>query len=122
MKICNLDLKLIRLYRAPSDARAHLNSTAADDCDSEETLRISLGRISPEINHTMQEISQIAAELGVRLIYRNSHHNKRYGAVCADKRFEEMITSFNSSHWEIWDNRNLSRDIWPLQCFDGMNA
>ena len=36
------------------DARAHLNTTAAVDCDSAETLRIASSRVTMEINHTMQ--------------------------------------------------------------------
>lgn len=53
-------------------------------------------------------MSDLAKEYNVRLIYRNNHYNKRFGALCADANIERMI---NGSRWEIWDNRRVSKGI-----------
>lgn len=69
----------------------------------------------------------------VRLIYRNNHFNRRYGALCADEQFEvllhslgtchpsSMAKSCNESAWELWNNRNLSEAVWEQQSYDGFH-
>ena len=55
-----------------------------EHCDSDATTEISNKRAAPWINSTLWEDAVLARELGVRLIYRNSHYNVRYGVNCAD--------------------------------------
>lgn len=98
-------------------ARNH-NDTATPDCSDDESLKISLSRIDKSINTTMWELAGLAKALGVRIIYRNSHYNRRFGALCADRRIEEAI---RDSGWEIWDNRNISKDVWMYQTWDGFH-
>lgn len=57
---------------------------APDHCNSNATMEISNKRAAPWINLTLWEDAALAKQLGVRLIYRNSHYNQRYGVNCAD--------------------------------------
>ena len=57
---------------------------AAGHCDSDSTTEISNKRAAPWINSTLWDDAVLARKLGVRLIYRNSHYNVRYGVNCAD--------------------------------------
>ena len=72
-------------------ARAHRGKEAAEYCDSNSTQDIAEKRASPSVNKTMWEIGDLAKQLGVRVIYRNSHYNIRYGVHCADDLFEAMV-------------------------------
>ena len=39
----------------------------------------------------MWELGELARQHAVRLIYRNNHHNYRFGAHCADDRIEKLL-------------------------------
>lgn len=99
-------------------ARQHKGEVANEECDSEEATRVSQLRVAPAIKKAMFENGALAKSLGVRAIYRNNHHNCRFGTTCADKGFEEMLVG---SGWEIWDNRRLSTDVWKTQTYDGFH-
>jgi hypothetical protein len=66
----------------------------------------------------MWELSREASLLNIRLVYRNNHHNARFGTRCADDNFQLML---RGSAWEIWDNRRLSDGIWMKQVWDGFH-
>mmetsp|Transcript_25632 Transcript_25632/g.36765 ORF Transcript_25632/g.36765 Transcript_25632/m.36765 type:complete len:411 (+) Transcript_25632:40-1272(+) len=104
-----------------ADARAHLNSTAPEDCDGPETLHIAQARVGEAPRRALCEAAEAARALRVRLLYRNSHVNKRYGALCADQRVEALLAACEPAGWEVLDNRALSREVWPQQCFDGFH-
>jgi hypothetical protein len=99
-------------------ARKHKGTIAADECSSKETMNISQSRASPAINESMWELSCEASLLNIRLVYRNNHHNARFGTKCADDDFQLML---RGSAWEIWDNRRLSDGIWMKQVWDGFH-
>jgi hypothetical protein len=46
------------------------------------------------------------------LIYRNIHYNKRFGALCSDEEFENMI---KPTSWYVYDTRRISKDVWEYQ-------
>lgn len=39
-------------------------------------------------------------------------------AHCADDRVEKMLVK---SGWDVWDNRNISKDVWRNQTYDGFH-
>ena len=59
----------------------------------------------------MNWLGNVSAQNGNRLIYRNNHYNRRFGALCADKIFEENLRN-KTKNWEILDSRNMSYDVW----------
>jgi len=104
-------------------ARQHMGVEAKEYCDDNDNTtleysQIARGRASVEFNKSMWELGEAAHEAGVRLIYRNNHYNTRFGAHCADDRIEAAL---KGSRWEIWDNREMSRDVWREQTFDGLH-
>ena len=99
-------------------ARKHKGSIAVDECNTKEMMNISRSRASPAINESMWELSREASLLNIRLVYRNNHHNARFGTRCADDDFQLML---RGSAWEIWDNRRLSDGIWMKQTWDGFH-
>jgi len=86
-------------------ARTHMNETAAAICNSEETFKVSRYRSSDHILDMLKELSGYAKAAGVRVIYRNNHHNSRFGALCADANFEPLVKQVG---WEVWDNRRVA--------------
>ena len=72
------------------------------------------------IFETMNWLGNVSATNGNRVIYRNNHYNRRFGALCADKIFEENIHN-KTTAWEILDSRNISFDVWRSQCIDGFH-
>lgn len=99
-------------------ARQHKGEVASEECDSEEATRVSHLRISPAIKKAMFENGELAKSLGVKVLYRNNHHNTRFGTICADQGFEAML---EGSGWDIWDNRRISEDVWKTQSADGFH-
>lgn len=79
---------------------------------------VARSRASAQFNQSMWELGETAQKAGVRLIYRNNHYNFLFGAHCADDRIESAL---KGSHWEIWDNREISRDVWRKQALDGFH-
>ena len=89
-------------------------------CDSSEALAISQKRYAKDVMDAMISLSDMAKTVNTRIIYRNSHFNSRYRAFCADEVFEEKLRA-TGSLWEIWDNRNISHDVWQHQTWDGFH-
>lgn len=99
-------------------ARIHRDHVPAEYCDSPEVEEISKARATPQLKAIFHELGGCAKTNGVRVIYRNSHYNARYGVRCADDRFQDMLVG---SAWEVWDNRNISKDVWHEQTWDGFH-
>lgn len=99
-------------------ARNHMNETASEYCDTNETKEISERRASKHIKSIIDEMSGLSHDLNVRLIYRNNHFNRRFGVYCADEKFELLL---EDTHWELWDNRRISKQVWESQCGDGFH-
>ncbi len=128
-------------------ARSHMGqSITTEYCDTEETDNVSKERASDRLKNILLELGVYAKQLGVRAIYRNNHHNSRFGTNCADDRLEailrnkagnsgtndnnllnekdvsQFVTSIASSTgWEVWDNRHISLDVWKEQNYDGFH-
>jgi hypothetical protein len=66
----------------------------------------------------MWEMNKLATEYDVRLIYRNNHHNSRFGVLCADTQFEALLVG---SIYEICDNKRISETVWQQQNYDGFH-
>lgn len=92
----------------------------SQNCSDIRIKHIVHDRYSYDIINAMFEISKLAKEKHVRIIYRNSHYNIRYSAYCADYKLENLI-SIGPFAWEIWDNRNISKYIYEEQNFDGFH-
>lgn len=101
-------------YKVPRYYSSQQNVT--EHCVTNESIDVSKGRSASWINDTMWRLSKLAESKKIRLIYRNSHYNKRFGTLCADEAFESMI---KGSHWEVWDNRRISKNVWMEQTMDG---
>ena len=99
-------------------ARKHKGVIAADECDTKEMMNISQSRSTHVINESMWELSRKASLHSIRLVYRNNHHNARFGSKCADDAIERMLLG---SSWEVLDNRRLSDGIWMKQVWDGFH-
>ena len=96
-------------------SRAYKNNTALDECGKQAMHEVSKLRTSSIINESMWRFSELAAKYHTRIIYRNNHFNRRFGTICADAEFESMIYG---SNWEIWNNREISRDSWVEVCYN----
>ena len=66
-------------------------------------------------NVSLAPVLKLAEKYHTRIIYRNNHFNRRFGTICADAEFESMIYG---SNWEIWNNREMSRDSWVEVCYN----
>lgn len=95
-------------------SRAYKNNTAIDECGKKAMYEVSKLRTSSIINESMWRFSELAEKYHTRIIYRNNHFNRRFGTICADAEFESMIYG---SNWEIWNNREMSRDSWVEVCY-----
>jgi len=81
---------------------------------------VSKRRTQPWVNSTIiHEYGRLARQKGVRMIYRGSHHNARFGVDCADKELTEMMTE--SGLWEVFDNSRMSEEVWRNQTWDGFH-
>jgi hypothetical protein len=96
-------------------SRAYKNNTAIDECGKQAMHEVSKLRTSSIINESMWRFSELAEKHHTRIIYRNNHFNRRFGTICADAEFESMIYG---SNWEIWNNREMSRDSWVEVCYN----
>jgi hypothetical protein len=103
-------------------ARPHLSdklwNKGPEECATNESTAISNLRADGFVNYTIWEMNRFANDSGVRLIYRNNHHNQRFGVICADEQFEGLL---NGTNWEIWDNKRISEDVWKTQNWDGLH-
>jgi hypothetical protein len=141
----NLMEKFLTLFRADAMflntgawdfdylSRNNLHDPDKEFCDSDQAILISQNRSSPHILKMFHELSFSAKKSGTRLIYRNSHYNKRFSAECADLLLENNLlelqarealtndSSLSFAEWEIWDNRRISKDIYLNQCWDGFH-
>lgn len=94
---------------------------ATDKCMYPNQTQVSHQRASQFVNDTIvHELGGIATENDVRLIYRGNHFNKRFGPSCADDELVGMLRAPDSA-WEVWDNMNISRDVWQQQTWDGFH-
>lgn len=113
-------------------------------CHNNDTQSIADYRADPFVLESVERIAQTAKRTvptmfnvssinnvssdsplhHVRLIYRNNHYNGRYGALCADEKFEKLLTNdknSSSASWEIFDNRAISEKTWRNQTYDGFH-
>lgn len=100
------------------DARIHRNFTATDECTTDSHKAISKKRWSPTMAQLYKDTGILAHELDVRVVYRTTHYNHRFGYQCADKR---VLKWLHNTHWEVWDNGPMSRDVWQTQSEDGFH-
>ncbi len=92
---------------------------ATDECLWANQTVISERRANAWVNSTIvHELADIGARHGVRLIYRNNHFNNRFGPTCADQRLEALM---QGTHWEVWDNKRISANVWKSQTWDGFH-
>ena len=89
-----------------------------EECDSNQTIAVSQSRSTPHISAIYHEISGYAKSNKVKLIYRNMHHNLRFGTKCCDEKVEALL---EDTVWEITDSRRLSQDIFVNQMSDGLH-
>jgi hypothetical protein len=99
-------------------ARGNGSVITSEECTTEEEFKVSRERSDDFVNRTMWEIGLAGQKLGIKMIYRNNHHQARFGTVCADKQFEAMI---DGSPWQIFDSRRVSKNIWKSQTYDGFH-
>ena len=93
-------------------------SDPPDYCHNNITKEIAARRASNATVAALLELSKIAKSKGVQLIYSNNHYNARFSPVCADVDLEAAL---NDSHWQILNNREISREVWKKQCPDGFH-
>jgi hypothetical protein len=94
----------------------HMNSTGAcPDLDFEQS---ALSRVNSDAVAFIRDVSDLCKKNKIRLIYKNSHWNCRYGVYCADKEFEKKL-QFDGSVWELWNTRSMSEQHWRDQTWDG---
>lgn len=98
-------------------ARQH-SSNFSESCNTNETRTVSALRSSEYVNQVLIESAVKAIEYDVRLIYRNNHHNRRFGTLCADEKFERLL---NGTMWELFDNRRISYNASFEQNHDGFH-
>jgi len=105
------------------DIAREMNSrgvVAEDRCQWANQTAVAEHRADDFVNHTVvHELGDIGARHGVRLIYRNNHHNCRFGPTCADERLEALMAKH--SQWEVWDNKGITKDVWVNQTWDGFH-
>ena len=82
------------------------------------SIDVSKLRASQFVNDTILELNVHAKANGVRMIYRNNHYNARFGTICADEKFQNLL---NGTDWEVWDNRRMSKESWVEQTYDGFH-
>lgn len=95
--------------------------SASDQCLWPNQTLVSHQRASNFVNDTIiHELGNIGEMNNVRLIYRGNHYNDRFGPSCAD---DELVALLNApdSHWEVWDNKRISRNVWKKQTWDGFH-
>jgi hypothetical protein len=90
-----------------------------ESCHSPETEQISKDRASNTNKQIFHEMGKLANEHNVKVVYRNNHLNGRFGALCADERFEDEVLA--GSGWFIWDNRRISKGTYQEQNYDGFH-
>ena len=106
-------------------ARAAANHEFSPYCEGMDTAYYYQNEIENKRNQqwifdVMNWLGNVSAQNGNRLIYRNNHFNRRFGALCADQKFEENLHN-KTLNWEILDSRNISEHIWRYQCIDGFH-
>ncbi len=99
-------------------ARESQRINATDECDSHEDRVQEAHRTSVEVQSMLNETGALGKQLGVRMIYRSSHYNSRFGINCADGK---LIPILKAAQWEVWDNTRISKDVWRTQCGDGFH-
>jgi hypothetical protein len=109
-------------------ARSHYHDEKNMSCDTNEAVLISQKRANADSMKMLHDLSLTAAKTNIRLIYRNNHYNKKFGAECADLVLEARLLELQSNNtnpasmnWEIWDNRRISKDVYEKQCWDGFH-
>jgi hypothetical protein len=95
---------------------AHMNSTGA--CYNFDYEQAARSRVNADAIAFLHDLSDLCKKNKIRLIYKNSHWNCRYGVHCADKEFEKNLR-FEGSIWELWDTRSMSQQHWRDQTWDG---
>ena len=104
---------------ARSRKKLGLTSLPTDNCNENDLVRsLVSNRTSNATISTLMEISAVAKAHGTQLIYRNNYFNERFSAVCADAGVEAALLG---SAWEVFNNRDISKDVWQLQCPDGFH-
>lgn len=94
----------------------YTNST--ENCDSPDDLRIQNERNSPSSRAVYAECGELGFNLNVKMVYRTSHYNSRFGFNCADA---PLLPFLETKKWAIWDNSRISKDVWKTQNHDGFH-
>ncbi len=93
-----------------------VNST--ENCDTPDDLRVEAERNSPASRAVYAECGELGFNLNVKMVYRTSHYNSRFGFNCADA---QLIPFLETKKWNIWDNTRISKDVWKTQNHDGFH-
>jgi hypothetical protein len=89
-----------------------------EECVTPNDYQVAGRRVSPSVNYTFRDMIWYANEYKVKLIYRNIHLNKRFGALCCDELVENMLAG---TSWQIFDSRRISNDVFQSQMPDGLH-
>ena len=96
----------------------NFTTKSQEECMNNASIDVSKLRASQFVNDTILELNVHAKANGVRMIYRNNHYNARFGTICADEKFQNLL---NGTDWEVWDNRRMSKESWVEQTYDGFH-
>lgn len=77
-------------------------------------------RTNDDMVEFIHELSDVCRNHSIQLIYKNNHHNCRFGVNCADDKVHSMLV-FPGSKWEVWDTRRVSKQHWRDQTWDGLH-
>lgn len=88
-------------------------------CQNPDSEKVAQNRASAPVKRIFEVITKQAEENRVRLIYRTNHYNSRFGVHCADDFVIDYLRKLKS--WTIWSNREVSRDVWKEQNYDGFH-
>jgi hypothetical protein len=109
-------------------ARSGQHNPNISTCDTPDAVQISKNRASSTQLKYFHDLSMFSLTTKTRLIYRNSHYNKRYGVYCADELLEKNLLNQQQKidysgypKWEIWNNREISKEVYDEQCWDGFH-
>jgi len=100
-----------------SIARAR-SANSTENCDTPADLRVAAERNSPSSRAIYAECGELGFNLNVKMVYRTSHYNSRFGFNCADA---QLIPFLKTKSWNIWDNSRISKDVWKTQNHDGFH-
>jgi hypothetical protein len=112
-----------------------------DECYNKEYESASKKRTqSNDSQMFIRKLNNLCHKYNVKCIYKNNHHNCRYGTKCADEEYEKLLLqkvyhntddsdsdSDSDSNgdvpgvFEIWDTKNVTSQHWYDQTWDGLH-